>query len=147
MQAQDTLKMHGRLKIEVRDEQGQVKEVKEIPNLVVTTGKDFIASRMKDTTNGAMSHMAVGTDDTPAAVGQTGLAVELARVALTSTSVTGSTVTYIAAFPPGTGTGGLVEAAILNASTAGIMLCRTTFSVINKGARDSMSITWTVTVS
>lgn len=147
MQAKDTLQMLGRLKIEVFDAQGQVKEVKEIPNLVVTTGKDFIASRMKDTTNGAMSHMAVGTDDTPAAAGQTAAVAELARVALTSTTVTGSTVTYVASFPPGTGTGGLVEAAILNAGTAGIMLCRTTFSVINKGARDSMTITWTVTVS
>jgi len=147
MQAKDTLEMLGRLKIEVFDDQGQIKEVKEIPNLVVTAGKGFIASRMKDTTSAAMSHMAVGTDNTAAAAGQTALIAELARVGLASTTVTGSTVTYVASFPPGTGTGALVEAGILNASSAGTMLCRTTFSVINKGAADSMTITWTVTVS
>jgi hypothetical protein len=27
------------------------------------------------------------------------------------------------------------------------MLCRTVFSVVNKGSADSMTITWTVTVS
>ena len=147
MQAKETLEMFGRLKIEVFDAEGQIKTVAEVPNLVVTTGKGFIASRMKDTTSGAMSHMAVGTDNTATTVGDTGLAAELARVALVSTTVSGSTVTYVASFPPGTGTGALVEAGIFNASSAGTMLCRTTFSVINKGAADSMTITWTVTVS
>lgn len=147
MQAKETLEMRGRLKIEVFDAQGQIKETKEIPNLVVTTGKGYIASRMKDTTFGAMSHMAVGIDDTAPDIADVALADELARVALTSTAVSGSVVTYVASFPPGTGSGALVEAGILNASTAGTMLCRTTFSVINKGAADSMTITWTVTVS
>jgi hypothetical protein len=41
----------------------------------------------------------------------------------------------------------VVEAAIFNAASAGTMLCRTTFAVVNKGANDGMSITWTITVS
>jgi hypothetical protein len=147
MQAKETLEMFGRLKIEVFDDKGQIKTVAEVPNLVVTAGKGYIASRMKDTTAGAMSHMAVGTSSTSAAAGDTALGAEAARVALTSTTVSTNTVTYVASFPPGTGTGALVEAGILNASSAGTMLCRTTFSVINKGAADSMTITWTVTVS
>lgn len=147
MQTNESLKMVGRLKIEVFDAEGKTKEVKEIPNLVVTAGKGYIASRMKDTTAGAMSHMAVGTNNTAPAAGDTSLNTELARVALTSTSVSGAVVTYVASYPPGTATGALVEAGILNASTAGTLLCRTTFSVINKGSSDSMTITWTVTVS
>lgn len=147
MQAKETLEIFGRLKIEVFDGEGQVKTVAEVPNLVVTTGKGYIASRMKDTAAAVMSHMAVGTDSTAAAIANAGLGAEISRVALTSTTVSGNTVTYVASFPPGTGTGALVEAGILNASTAGTMLCRTTFSVINKGAADSMTITWTVTVS
>ena len=47
----------------------------------------------------------------------------------------------------GEGTGALTEAGIFNASSSGTMLCRTEFSVVNKGASDSMTITWTVTVS
>jgi hypothetical protein len=147
MQAQETLEMFGRLKIEVFDADGQIKTVAEMPNLVVTTGKGYIASRMKDATATAMSHMAVGTSSTAAAVGDSALGTELARVTLTSTTVSAGVVTYVASFPAGTGTGALVEAGILNAASAGTLLCRTVFSVINKGAADSMTITWTVTVS
>lgn len=147
MDFKDQPKATGRLLIEVFGEDGSLKEAVEIKNLVVDTGKDYIASRMKDATATAMSHMAVGTDNTPAAAGQTALIAEVARVALTSTTVASNVVTYIATFAAGTGTGALTEAGIFNASSAGTMLCRTVFSVINKGALDSMTITWTVTLS
>jgi hypothetical protein len=91
--------------------------------------------------------MAVGTTSTAAAIGDTTLGAETARVALTSGTASGGVVTYVATFAPGTGTGALVEAGILNASSVGTLLCRTTFAVVNKGASDSMTITWTVTVS
>lgn len=139
--------MIGRLKIEVFGEDGVLKQVADVPNLVVTSGKGFIASRMTGTSATAMSHMAVGTGSTAPAAGDTALATEAARVALTSGTTSGAVATYVASFPAGTGTGALQEAGILNASSAGTLLCRTTFSVINKGANDSMTITWTVTVS
>lgn len=75
-----------------------------------------------------------------------------------------NTITYACTFLPGVGTGAIVEAGIFNDSTpsateadnagsyasaitGGTMLCRTTFAVVNKGADDTMSITWTVTIS
>lgn len=143
----DTIKMTGDLKIVLTDENGQIKHEQEIKNLVVTTGKNFIASRMKDATATAMSHMAIGTGTVAAAVGDTTLGTEAGRVALTSTTVTNNNVAYAATFPAGTGTGAITEAGILNASSAGTLLCRTVFSVINKGAADTLGITWTVTVS
>ena len=136
------LAMKGRLTIVINDE-----VVQEIDNLVVTTGKAYVASRMKDATATAMSHMAVGTGSTAAAAGDTALGNESARVALTSTTVSGADVVYVATFGAGTGTAALTEAAILNASSSGTMLCRTVFAVINKGASDSMTVTWTVTAS
>jgi len=138
----DALKMKGRLQIHVNDEL-----VQEVDNLVVTAGKGYVASRMKDTTATAMSHMAIGSGSTAAAAGDTALGNELGRVALTSTTVSSAVVTYVASFPAGTGTGAVTEAGILNASSGGTMLCRTVFSVVNKGASDSMTVTWTVTVS
>jgi hypothetical protein len=119
----------------------------DVPNLVVTTGKNFVASRIKDATTPAMSHMAIGTVSTAAAATDSALGGEAARVALSSTTVTGNVVNYIASFPAGTGTGAITEAGLFNASTAGTMFCRTTFAVVNKGASDSMTITWSVTVS
>ena len=91
--------------------------------------------------------MAIGTGSTAAAAGNTALGSESARTALTSTTVSGADIVYVDTFAAGTGTGAITEAAILNASSGGTMLCRTVFSVVNKGANDAMTITWTVTVS
>ena len=121
--------------------------MQEVPNLVVTAGKGYVASRMKDTSLGAMSHMAIGTGTSAAAAGDTALGSEADRNSLTSTTVSAGTVTYIATFGAGEGTGAITEAALLNASSGGTMLCRTVFAVVNKGSQDSMTITWSVTVS
>ena len=138
----ESLKMVGHLSIALNGE-----TVQEVPNLVVTDGKEYVASRMKDTSASAMSHMAIGSGSTAAAAGNTALGSELGRVSLTSTNVSAAVVTYVATFAAGTGTGAVTEAALLNASSGGTMLCRTVFSVVNKGSADSMTITWTVTVS
>ena len=138
----DDLKLKGKLQIALNGD-----TVQEVDNLVVTAGKGYVASRMKDASATAMSHMAIGSGTTAAAATQTALGTELGRVSLTSTSVSGAVVTYVATFAAGTGTGAVTEAALLNASSSGTMLCRTVFSVVNKGANDSMTITWTVTVS
>lgn len=151
---EELIKATGKVKIVVHDENGVVKEERNIDNLVVSVGKAYITSRMIGTASNVMSHMEVGTDNTSAAAGDTtlGSAVAASRTGLTSsTQVTSSTtddsVQYICTFPAGTGTGALVEAGIFNASSAGTLLCRTVFSVVNKGASDAMTITWTVTLS
>jgi len=139
----------GELKIVVTAPDGTVKHEQEVKNLVVTTGLGYIASRMKDATATAMSHMAIGTGSTAAAAGNTTLGTESARVALTSTTVTAAAVAYVATFPAGTPASltAITEAGLFNASSAGTMLCRTVFSVVNKDAGDTMSITWTVTMA
>jgi hypothetical protein len=139
---QSGMEMKGRLTIALN---GEV--VQEVDNLVVTAGKGFVASRMAGTSANVMSHMAIGTGSTAASASDTALGSEAARTALTSTNVSGAVVTYVDTFAAGTGTGAITEAAILNASSGGTMLCRTVFSVVNKGASDSMTITWTVTAS
>ena len=151
---EELIKATGKVKIVVHDENGVVKEERNIDNLVVSVGKAYITSRMIGTSSNVMSHMEVGTDNTAAAAGNTtlGSAVASSRTALTSStqttsSTTNDSVQYVCTFPAGTGTGALVEAGIFNASSAGTLLCRTVFSVVNKGASDAMTITWTVTLS
>lgn len=142
----DQIKLTGHVSITVFDEAGRVKDTREIKNLVVTTGKEFIAARMVGTPT-EMSHMALGASGTAAAAGDTALGSELGRVALTSDTVAGAVVTYTASFPAGTATGAVVEAGVLNAGSGGTLLCRTVFAVVNKGANDAMAITWAITVS
>jgi hypothetical protein len=138
----DPVKLTGSLQIHRNGEL-----VHEVDNLVVTVGKEFVASRMVGTSQAVMSHMAVGTNATAAANANVALGAENGRVALASGAAAGAVVTYSATFPAGTATGAITEAGIFNAGSSGIMLCRTVFSAINKGASDSLTITWTVTVS
>lgn len=144
----DSSKVTGMLNIVVRDDAGKIKDKYTIPNLVVDAGLDFIASRMKDTSETAISHMAVGTGNTAATAADTQLGTQLgSRQALTSTTVNNNSITYLATFAAGSGTGALTEAGLFNDPTTGTMLCRSVFAVINKSAADSMSVTWTVTIS
>ena len=138
----DQLQLTGHLQIHINDEL-----VRDIDNLVVTASKNFVASRIVGTSSGVMSHMAIGSGTTAAAAGNTALGSELGRVSLTSGTASSAVVTYVATFAAGTGTGAVTEAGLLNASSSGTMLARTVFSVVNKGANDSMTVTWTVTVS
>lgn len=147
----ENIKAKGVVSLVLTDENGQVKDT-QTHNMIMQVGLAYITSRMKDATATAMSHMAVGTGTTAAANSQTALVTESARVALTSTTQVTTTTTndaiqYVATFNPGTATAAITEAAILNAASAGTMLARTVFSVINKGANDTLTITWKITLA
>lgn len=140
-------KISGELRILLTGEDGEVKLDQTMANLITTAGKTHIGSRMGGASASVMSHMAVGTGNTAAAAGDTTLGTESARVALDSATPGAAQIVYVATFPAGTGTAALTEAGVLNAGSSGTLLCRTVFSAINKGASDSLTITWTITIS
>jgi hypothetical protein len=148
MQNIEHLKAKGELRVVITGPDGLVKEDVQLKNLVVSTGLNYIVSRMKDATAGVMSHMSLGTGTAAATLGDTTLSAEISgsRMALTSTTVTANQITYIASFAATVGTGAVTEAGVFNAGTSGTMLCRTVFPVVNKQEGDSMTVTWTVTV-
>jgi hypothetical protein len=144
----ESISLRGDLDVVIYGADGQIKDQRKLKNLIVNAGLNFICSRMKDTTLDAMSHMGLGSGTTAAAAGDTDLGSLLgSREALDSTTVTDNTITYVASFEAGDATGAVTEAGLFNASTAGTMLCRTVFPVVNKGASDTMSVTWTITLS
>jgi hypothetical protein len=147
MNLSDTFKPTGELEIVVRGPDGNIKETIKAKNLVVAAGKTYIASRIVGTSSGIMSYMAIGTSTATPVSTDTQLGTEAGRVALASGTNSANAITYTATFPAGTGTGAITEAAVLNASSGGTMLCRTTFPVVNKAAGDSIAVTWVVTIS
>jgi hypothetical protein len=147
MNLHDTFTPTGELEIVLRDSQGNIKETIKAKNLVVASGKTYLASRATGTSSNIMSHMAIGTATSTPTASDTQLGTEAGRVTLASSSNSANAITYTATFPAGTGTGAITEAAVLNSSTAGTMLCRTTFPVVNKAAGDSIAVTWVVTIS
>lgn len=147
----DKVNAAGELELVLRDASGNIKSQTTVPNLVVTVGKTVIASRLTGTTTAVMSHMAVGTSGTTQVAANTTLGTEIpsSRTALATAGgvAAANEVTYTATFGPGVGTGAIVEAGIFNAASAGSMLARTTFGVLNKDAADSLTITWKITIS
>ena len=151
MRADEFVKAIGHVTIETRDaDTGELKSRREVNNLVVTLGKEFIAARMAANATAVMSHMAIGTGGTAPAAGNSTLQTELARTALAVAggSVAGAVVTYNATFGVGVGTGALQEAGLFNAAGAGAgtMAARVTYGVVTKGANDITQITWTITI-
>lgn len=157
----DVVELAGSLSFVLYDqESGEVRQEIYMPNLVVSAGKTFIASRMVGTASGVMTHMGIGTGSTAEAAGDTTLATELtvaggftsyARASVTGSN-TNNVVTYSASFAannPSAPAGGAVlrEAGIFNAATAGTMLCRTVYPTVTKLPADALTITWTITIS
>jgi len=142
----DELTMTGALTIE---KNGEV--VRKVKNLVVATGKAWVAKRMADQDT-VMTHMEVGTGTTAAAHSQTalvaaGLTGGRATLGVSGGTVSGATINYSATWAAGAATGAITEAGIFDAATGGDMLARTVFAVVNKGVSDSVTISWTITIS
>jgi hypothetical protein len=142
------LKVKGSLDIVVRDKDGKVKDTRQVNNLVVDAGLDFIASRMTANTATVMSHMGIGTGSANPTAADTSLGSQAgSRETLDTIAVTDNAVAYTAVFEAGDQTGLITEAGIFNAASSGTMLCRSTFGGITKNSDDNMTIVWTITVS
>jgi hypothetical protein len=146
----ESIMAKGNLKVELLDSNGNIKDKREIKNLVVAVGKDYIVDRMQSNLSPVMSHMAIGAvqGNVAPVTSQTALVDEVARVGLDSNTITNNTVTYVATFSGGVPLGGntISEAGIFNEASGGTMLCRTRFNEVNKGNADIIVITWNITV-
>lgn len=132
---------------------GREKDRRDQPNLIVTVGKNWIASRLGPIASAPADAQAIalGTGTNAPAAGDTTLQAEIAgsRTATTPQggTVSGNVNSYSATFGPGVGTGNITEAGLFNAMSAGTMVARTTFAGINKAAGDTLAITWSITNS
>jgi len=149
MQLNEGLKVTGRIKLELFDESGNKKDEREINNLIVIAGKNYLAAWLIAATQADyfMKYIGLGEGTTAAQSTDTDLETPLAsRVAGALTSST-NVWQNIASFGPGVNTGAVTEAALFSENVAGTMFARQVFDVINKAAGDSLSVTWQVTIS
>jgi len=148
-QINENVKPTGLVTITQTNSEGKIVNEFQVPNLVVTAGKNHIAAKIAATTNSpaSMTHMAIGTGTSTPGASDTALGTQTGRVSLSGSVVSTNTITYTATFPAGTGDGAITEAGVFNASSGGTMLCRTTFPVVNKASGDTIAVTWVVTVS
>ena len=145
----DGFYLHGRMEARLIKPDGSIL-VRVKDNLIVNAGFSFIAQSIGLSTGrpSVMSHIAVGTGTTAAASANTALVTELARKAATFSHTVGTKVfQFEATFNAGEATGAITEAGVLNAASAGTMLDRVVFAVINKGADDTLTQRFTFTMS
>jgi hypothetical protein len=142
----------GQIKIELFDSEGNLKFSHIQKNTFMTVGKNHVADQLGQAAGAEvkMGWMAIGTSGTAKAAANTTLNKQLDRNALSAGypeqgATAPATVVYKCAWAAGDGTGALQEAGVFNSSGAGTMLCAATFPVINKGASDTLTITWVVT--
>ena len=128
----------------IHDRQGNLIEVED--DIVFTTvGKQELGDLMRGDVGGAaISHCALGDDDTTPTVSDTTLSNELYREAIDSHERTGTTVkiTTVIDYGEGNGSGSQVykEAGLFNAAAAGDMFCRANFPDKTK----DNSVKWTL---
>jgi hypothetical protein len=142
---EEALSLRGHFSLVRTDEHGNVLETLEKDNLIVQVGKNFVASALIASSTSPFTNLAVGTSGTAAALGDTTLGSELARMAFTSASAAANVVTISATFAAGSGTGAWQEAGLFNASSGGVMFSHVVFAVVNKGASDTITVTWQIT--
>ena len=146
---QEAMKLHGAVTLMLQKPDGEVQTTHK-DNIIVNVGFDFIADAIGRATSrpGVMGFIAVGTGTTAAAASQSALVTELKRNAATYAHTVGTkTFTFTAQYPAGDATGAITEAGVFNAASAGIMLDRVVFPVVNKGADDSLTAVFTFTMS
>ncbi|MEO9294493.1 MAG: hypothetical protein ABI347_02720 [Nitrososphaera sp.] len=153
--------LRGRVDMTLYDQSGQVKDERHLDNLIVGAGVEGVAFKIAPFSGSVVSstpynYIALGTGNTAVDSSQTALAAELpvgasyGRLqdpqAIYSTS-SGNKLILSVTFAPGQGTGTLRESGLFDASTAGNMLARQTFADIQKAAGDTLTVTWTITLS
>jgi len=134
----------------------QVMDARKVTNLIVNAGKAEAAALLGAIAGGAaFNHLAVGTGTIAPAATDTALGAEittggLARAASTNTqvttTVTGDTLQMVKEWTA-TASHAVTEAGAFNAATAGDMLCRQTFAVINLVSGDRLEVTYKIQVS
>jgi len=150
-----SLQLHGKLDVLLYDEFGNVKDERHFDNLIVDAGFEGVAYRIAPhdgsvTPSAPWNYIAIGTGSTAPAAGDTALVSELTRLQDTTaayTTTSGKQLQLQISFGPGVGTGNIAESGLFNAVSGGDMLARQTFAAISKGASDTLTVTWTITLS
>ena len=149
------LQLHGRVDVFLCDEHGAIKDERHLDNLIVDSGLEGVAFRIAPhdgsvTSNSPWNYIAIGTGVTPPASGDTALQLEIARIqdpVANYTTTSGKQVKLQVSFAPGIGTGVISESGLFNAAVGGNMLARQSFAPIVKGASDTLTVTWVITLS
>jgi hypothetical protein len=120
-------------------------------NLVTTAGKNYLVKKIigsADVLGSSVEVLAVGDDDsTAAAVGDTELNNEVARVDIDSVSDSGNTGQFTTTLPIGVATGTIAEAGLFTSDTTPILLSHIVLSTpFTKASDEFILVNWRIRI-
>ena len=143
--------IQGQVKAEVFGPDGICKQTMESHNLIVTNGKEFLASFLQSAVGAAatftMKYVGVGTDTTAEALANTALGTQVGRHTGTVSYISGAIYQVKATFATGSGTGAITEYGLFSSNTNGTMMGRLTSAVVNVGSNDTLTVTYQIIFS
>lgn len=145
------LTLKGKYIVQLYGPNGELKEERVSDNVVCTNGKEFMASFLYSAAAAASTftakYVAIGSDSTAANAANTALGTELSRHTGTVSYVSNQIFQVKATFATGSGTGSIYEYGVFTTNTGGTLISRDVDSVITKGASDTLTVTWQLTLS
>ncbi len=143
------IRLRGRLSVLVENVQTGARSEVIQDNLVVDAGRNLVRDFLANDAPTGLTHIAIGTDATAAAAGDTALGTEVHRAAFTSTPVKNNLELVLRLYV-GTGTANgntITEAGLFNDPSAGTMLARAILSTpIVKTSSIAATFTWTLSL-
>ena len=148
MEKRDSLGLQGQFTLVAKHDDGEVFATREIVNLIMDAGEDEVAQMIIGAASDKFTWIAVGTSTTEPDDAQTALIAESttnggARKEDETPEATANVATIAVTFTF-TDALALTEVGLLNASSAGDMMSRQIFDVINVGEDDSLTATWNI---
>jgi hypothetical protein len=150
----DVIRLRGCFQIALLDAKtGAVIQMRRMDNVVVTSGRSFILSRIQSGNPQAdtINAIAVGTSTTAPGTGDTILGSEALRISISSFATSGLTNNppswqAQATFATNQANTTLGEAGIFNSTAANVvtMLSHVTFATINKTTSNTLAISYTI---
>lgn len=152
---QDISSLTGRVDVKLFGPDGQLKQHVQDHNLVVTAGKNWLATFLATTNTSVMNVMAIGiSGPTTVLATDTTLGNEVSNPRIVGTMYASNniyqlTATFPANNPSNSVTYAINEGGIFNHPTnnSGSMYTHASFAVVNKAPADTLQIVWQVTNS
>lgn len=139
----------GHLKLVLTGADGKVKDKREYENTITVLHDATIADRMAGGADALIDYTGVGTTTGGKSTASTTLEAQVDRVQNDSNTqgagAADNDVIHVSTFAAGTGTGALVEAGLFTGAADATLNAYQDFAVINKGAGDTLTVTWTIT--
>lgn len=150
----EQIKMTGQCQIIIKDAKtGKIKYDHTSKNMVVTAGKNSIASALQGTTannKGIITYCALGTGTTAPEATDTTLETEIFRKLISVRGVDGNVATFSTYYTTSEANGELKEAGLFGddasgSADSGTLFCRVAINR-TKTTGDTLTLVWTVTI-